>query len=365
MRLKDWTEKNFIRQVMGDFAITAQPDNFDDAVIVDLSRVTANPDAPFLVYSIDQPSFVRSADPAVDPFRFYGRWVAGVTCNDVIAMGAQCRGFSLALGAPPELETEQVQSLLRGIVDVLSHCGAAYEGGNLDSGELATVGFAWGIVPRHGIIRRSGARPGDAIVVTGELGLGWLDFQLRKHKLEDQVRPADLQIMRRYKELPVGSAAAIAAVADQGLFSSGMDLSDGLIEYFYTLVDRSGMGCLIDLAELPVSRVTRRNLRRLLPVLPDAVDVLERYPELIAFEPGYDSPLRHGFTVPANEVTTAERICLQNGCALRVIGRVTAEPAVLLDYGDGRQDEIPRFWDDQLRQEDTAAAWTRFLHAFR
>lgn len=364
MRLKDWDEKGFIKHVLSAFALTARTDNFNDAVVIDLAPITGQADASYLVYSVDQPSFVHHPDPAIDPFRFYGRWVAGVTCNDVIAMGARCRGFSLALAAPPDLETDRVESLVRGISDVLAHCGASYEGGNIDSGDLGTVGMAWGVVPRRGIIRRSGARPGDLIVVTGELGLGWLEYQLRKHKLDDRLSTPDAELLRRYKDMPVGEAEAIAAVADRGLFSSGMDLSDGLVEFLYTIADRSGAGCVIDLNDLPVSDVTRRNLPLLLPLLSQSADVLDRHPELIALDPGYDSPLRHGFTVSADQVAEAAKICARHGSALHVVGRVTADPGVIADLGDRRVD-VPGFWDDQFRQEDRLTAWTTFLGAFR
>lgn len=365
VQLRDWDEKSFIRQVLGRFATTARPDEFDDSIIIDLAEITHQPDAPLLVYSIDQPSFVPSPNPDVDPFRFYGRWIAGVTCNDVIAMGARCRGFSLALATPPDLTTIQIETLLSGITDVLDNCGAVYQGGNLDSGRLNAVGMAWGLVPRRGVIRRGGARPGDAIVVTGELGLGWLEYQARKHKLLDQLSTQDGERFRHYKDMPIGAAAAIAAVAERGLFTSGMDLSDGLVEFLYTIAASSGAGCVIDLQSLPVSPTTRRNLPLLLSLLPDSAHVLERYPELIAFDPGYDSPLRHAFTTPARDVAEAKRICRENGAPLHVIGHVVAQPGVLADIGGGICAEIPAFWDDQFRQEDKLAAWSTFLQAFR
>lgn len=365
MQLKDWDEKSFIRQVLGRFARTARPAEFDDSVIIDLAEVTGYSDAPFLVYSMDQPSFIPSPNPDLDPFRFYGRWVAGVTCNDVIAMGARCQGFSLALATLPDLETTQIETLLGGITDVLDNCGAAYEGGNIDSGPLNAVGMAWGVVPRRGIIRRSGARPGDVIVVTGELGLGWLEYHARKHKLLDQLSTEDAERFRHYKDMPVGAVAAIAAVAERGLFTSGMDLSDGLVEFLYTIAGRGDGGCVIDLQSLPVSPTTRRNLPLLQSLLPDSADVLKRYPMLIAFDPGYDSPLRHAFTTPAGHAAEAARICAEHGVPLHVIGHVVPEPGVLADFGDGKRAEIPPFWDDQFRQEDKLAAWSTFLQAFR
>src|SRR3984885_7416184 len=198
MQIMNYREKSFIQDVLSNFAVTASPAQFDDAIVIDLAELSGKPDAGFLVYSMDQPSFIQHADPDLNPFRFYGRWVAGVTCNDVIAMGARCRGFSLALAAPPDLETTCVEQLLGGVADVLEFCGAEYEGGNIDSGPMGTVGLAWGLVARHAVVRRSGARPGDAIVVTGELGLGWLEYQLRKHEQLSQISPADAELLRHY-----------------------------------------------------------------------------------------------------------------------------------------------------------------------
>lgn len=364
MQIMNFREKSFIQEVMGPFATTASPDGFDDAVVIDLAEVTGKPDADFLVYSMDQPSMICHADPALDPFRFYGRWVAGTTCNDIIAMGARCRGFSLALAAPLETEVADLQSLLQGISDVLSQCGATYEGGNLDSGSLGTVGFAWGLAPRRGIVRRGGARPGDVIAVTGELGLGWLEYQFRTHGLSDQIHPADRDTYRSYKAMPIGAAAGVAAAAERGWLTSGMDLSDGLVEFLYTIRRRSGLGCLIDRNSLPVSQASRRNIPLLAQILDSkSAAVLRCDPELVALEPGYDSALRHAFTVPSSAFAAAQELFTANGADLHAIGEVIEEPSVLLRR-DSTSTEIPEFWDDKLRQENTLTDWASFLTAF-
>jgi thiamine-monophosphate kinase len=360
----NFREKDFIQEVMGPFATTASADGFDDAVVIDLAEITGRPDADFLVYSMDQPSMIPHADPDLDPFRFYGRWVAGTTCNDIIAMGARCRGFSLALAAPPEAEVGDLQSMLRGISDVLAQCGATYEGGNLDSGELSTVGFAWGLAPRLGLVRRSGARPGDVIAVTGELGLGWLEYQFRTHGLSDQIDPADRDTYRRYKAMPVGAAAAVAAVARRGWLTSGMDLSDGLVEFLYTIRRRSGLGCVIDGNRLPVSQAARRNVPLLEQILdPASAAVLRCDPALVALEPGYDSALRHAFTVTPSALMAAQEIFAVNDAELHPIGEVTSSQSVLLRRADTCV-EIPEFWDDKLRQDSVLADWASFLTTF-
>lgn len=364
MQIMNFREKSFIQEIMGPFATTASQGSFDDAVIIDLSDITDKPDAPFLVYSMDQPSMIPHADPALNPYRFYGRWVAGTTCNDIIAMGARCRGFSLALAAPPTTNVADLQSLLQGISDVLAQCGAIYEGGNLDSGDLGTVGFAWGLAPRGGIVRRSGAKPGDVVTVTGELGLGWLEYLFRTHGLTDQIHPGDRDAYRTYKTMPIGAAAGVAAAAERGWLTSGMDLSDGLIEFLYTIKRRSGFGCVIDLDSLPVSEASRRNIPLLAEILDrKSAEVIRGNPALVALEPGYDSALRHAFTVVPSAVAAAQELFAANGAELHVIGEVVREPTVLLRR-EGSRTEIPEFWDDKLRQESTLTDWASFLTSF-
>ena len=363
MQLSQFGEKQFIQTILGPFASTAAADAFDDAVVVDLTKLTSDQNAGYLVYSIDQPSFIPHADSQLDPFRFYGRWVAGTTCNDIIAMGARCHGFSLALAAPPDTRVEDLQSLMQGIADVLARCGAEYEGGNLDNGPLSTVGFAWGIAPRQGIVRRAGAHPGDLVAVTGQLGLGWLEYQLRSHGLSTQIRPADQAEFTRYKSMPVGAAGAIAAAAERGYLTSGMDLSDGLVEFLYTVKRRSSLGCVIDAEALPVSEATRQNIHLLADVLdPDAMSVLRREPNVIALEAGYDSALRHAFTVSPSCVAHAQEIFRAHGAELHVIGETTRDTTTRL-RSQGSEVEIPEFWDDKLRQGSVLDAWSDFLKA--
>lgn len=363
MHIGQFGEKQFIHTILGQFASTAAADAFDDAVVLDLTKLTEDCTAGYLVYSIDQPSFIQHADPQLNPFRFYGRWVAGTTCNDIIAMGARCRGFSLALAAPSETKVNDLQSFMRGVTDILSRCGAVYEGGNLDNGPLSTVGFAWGIAPRHGIVRRSGARLGDLVAVTGQLGFGWLEYQLRTHGLSSQIRPTDQPKFLRYKSMPIGAVDAIAAAAERGYLTSGMDLSDGLVEFLYTIKKRSNLGCIINSDALPVSEASRNNLHLLTAILDaDAMKILQREPNLIALEAGYDSALRHAFTVSRSSVADAQKLFRAYGAELHVIGETTRETTVRLQIG-GSEAQIPEFWDDKLRQGSVLDAWNDFLKA--
>src|SRR5260370_468999 len=172
----DLGEKEFLSKILGTVALTAKREMFDDCVVIDLTKLVGVADLPYIVYSLDHPSFIRHALDNVSAHRFYGRWLAAVTCNDVVAMGGRCRGFALDLSAPLSTGIDDIHELISGIREILDDYGAVYEGGNFDASALETVGFAWGVVQRHALVRRQGARPGDLIVVTGILGQGWVEY---------------------------------------------------------------------------------------------------------------------------------------------------------------------------------------------
>jgi thiamine-monophosphate kinase len=359
MTIGDFNEKDFLNDVMGTVASTARREAFDDCVVIDLTPFTGIEGLPYLVYSMDHPSFVRHASDSVSPFRYYGRWVAAVTCNDIVAMGARCRGFSLDLAAPLDTPIENVRELLGGVKEVLDDYGATYEGGNFDANMLETVGFCWGIVPQHALVRRHGARPSDMVAVTGILGQGWVEYLVRKNGLYGILDTELERTLRSYKEMPVAAHHAIVSAAEQGCFTSGMDLSDGLVDFLYTIANRNSVGVVVDVDKLPVSDVTIACLPRI-ATLTGAPATLLNYPGVAALEAGYDSPLVHGFTVPQERWADAERLFREAGSTLYCIGHVVEYPNVHLRV-NGNEITIPPFWDDQCRNAGLTAAWVEFL----
>ena len=359
----DFREKDFLNDVLGAVASTARREAFDDCVVIDLAEIIGERSLPYLVYSLDHPSFVRHPSPSIPPYRFYGRWLAATTCNDVVAMGARCRGFSLDLAAPLNTMIDDMRELLAGINDVLTDYGATYEGGNFDASSLETVGFCWGLVARHALVRRQGARSGDRVAVTGILGQGWAEYLVRKHGAYDRLPQHVADSLRRYKEMPVAAHRAIAAAAEQGCLSSGMDLSDGLVEFLMTIAERSGRGVTVDAERLPVSPETVITLP-VITQLTGAPRLLTDLPAMACLEAGYDSPMVHGFTVPDDRWDLAASIFQQAQSPLYQIGWVTDAPGVRLRVG-GREAEIPPFWDDQCRRSTLTEDWVAFLRTLQ
>ena len=111
MVLKNFNEKTFISQYLSKYASTASYCEFDDCVCIDLEKRLGIKDAPFLVYSIDHPSFIKKKYLNIqDQYRFYGRWAAACTCGDVLAMGTKPLGFSLDLSSPMDIDVKYIVS---------------------------------------------------------------------------------------------------------------------------------------------------------------------------------------------------------------------------------------------------------------
>ena len=217
---------------------------------------------------------------------------AAVTISDIASMGAAPAWLLIAVGLD---DWHHLEGVMRGAEDCCKKYGAAIIGGDIDRHqELTVVTTGFGLVEKENIVRRTGAKPGDLVCITGTPGeaQGYLDgYQQFKQKLmEPQPRVREGQIL--------GRAGA----------SAMMDDSDGIALSLYDLVSVNGVGFSLDSAKLP------------LPAGIAAGQALE-----LALYGGGDYELI--FTLPPSKHPVG-------GLDYRVIGNVTEDTSVVVD---GRQ----------------------------
>ena len=347
-------EKSFLKKVVSKYAVTAMMKEFDDCIVIDLNELLRMKDLPYLVYSIDHPSFIKRPFDEEIMYKFYGRWVAAIVCGDVLAMGAKPKGFSLDLAAPLDTEVQKIEYILQGVREILDSYGVTYEGGNFDVNAMEMVGMAWGLVDRNKIIRRRGAREGDFIAVTTTLGYGWADYVSRKLKQTQLLSTQTQQNFLGFKLMPLAPYKAILEAVEAGGITSGMDLSDGLIEFLYTIKERNQLGSTIYEEWITVTQEMEEV----------AAKVLNIRPGLLALEAGYDTPLGHAYTVAPGKWADLCRVFEKNNSRLYKIGIVEKKPEILLKTIKGNTISIPPFWDDQFSKENVVESWLEMIKIF-
>lgn len=340
----DIGEKRLINEVLNAYAATAGLDHTEDCVVID----PASAAGALFVYSVDHCSLIDRPMPDGFGWRYHGRWLAACTCNDVLAMGGQPRGFAVDLAISDQTPLSAIKDLYTGITDVLDVYGARLEGGNTDlNTRTETVAMCWGTVPPDGLIRRRGARLGDYVVVTTELGLGWASYLLRKRGLFADLTEGNQSFLRNYNLLPLAPHEAIVRTATElpGAVTSGMDLSDGLAEFLY-VIEHSGLGVRIDESLMAAS-----------PLLAGCAALLGVPASALAIEYGFDMPRAHGYTVAPAKWAPMKQIFESTGWPLYRIGEVVTEPGVRWRARSGQQYPIPAFYDDKCHRLGATDRW--------
>jgi thiamine-monophosphate kinase len=270
-----------------------------------------------------------TVDMAVEDVHFRRAWLepgeigyraAAGALSDLAAVAARPVGILASVALGPGDEAEVGPALMEGVTAAAAAVGAILLGGDLtrSPGPLVVDIVAVGEAPRP--VLRSGARPGDELWVTGSLGAAaaavaaWLGGGV----------PADAA--RTAYARPSPRTAEALWLANRGLVTAMVDLSDGIAGDAGHIAAASSVRIVIEAAALPVSDVARAG--------PD--------PLALAAAGGEDYELC--FTAPAGSMThSAAEFESRFGLALTRVGRVEeGEGAVVLD-GAGRTVELEAF----------------------
>jgi thiamine-monophosphate kinase len=184
-----------------------------------------------------------------------------VNISDVASMGGAPRFALLSLMLPPEMMVADVDALLDGLLDLAAATGVALAGGNItrSPGPLVVDVTVIGSVKPRKILTRGGARAGDALYVTGQLGaaaagLGWLRANAAAvvdQPLASPLDPVLADCVARHCR-PEPRARIGALLGRNRAASACMDLSDGLADALTQMSCASGTGAAVDTALLPL-----------------------------------------------------------------------------------------------------------------
>jgi len=271
---------------------------------------------------------VASTDSLVPERHFLEHWppsvighlALAVNLSDLAAMGARPRWALLALTLP-DSDPAWLDAFLDGFLALAAEYDVVLVGGNLARGPLNIGVQVLGDVEPDRAPRRSGARPGDVVAVTGTLGdaaAAWTLGEAASEALQDRWRAPSPRL----------AAGRILARHARAM----MDLSDGLLADLVKLIEASGCGARVDLARLPASR-----------------DLLECIPaagrrQRLQAEGGSDYELL--VTLDAARLNAVRAELEVIGERLSVIGEIVAGKSLEVVDGSGRVVELNQDgWD--------------------
>lgn len=190
-----------------------------------------------------------------DPPDLVARKLVRVNLSDLAAMGARPMGYLLAFALSPECDDEWVAAFVDGLRTDQDIYGIALYGGDTVStpGPVTLSLTALGRVERGRELRRNGARPGDAVFVSGSVG----DAALGLLALQDKLRSgaAEREVLADRYRLPQPRMALGASLV--GVASACQDVSDGLAADLGHIARRSGVAIEVDAGLVPVSDAAR------------------------------------------------------------------------------------------------------------
>jgi thiamine-monophosphate kinase len=189
-----------------------------------------------------------------DPPDLIARKALRVNLSDLAAMGAEPVCYTLATVLPPAIDERWLADFVRGLALDQAEFGITLAGGDSvrTPGPLTLSVTAMGRVETGRALRRSGAKPGDSVYVSGTIGDGALGLAVLSGTLDDD---ADGTLSGRYL-LPRPRLALGRAL--RGRASAALDISDGLVADLGHIAETSGVHIAVDADRVPLSPAARR-----------------------------------------------------------------------------------------------------------
>ena len=227
----------------------------DDAAVIDHGKYLNVVSTDILVEGIH-------FDLAYMPLKHLGWKLVSVNVSDIYAMNALPKQITVSLAFSNRFSVEALDELYEGIYAACDYYNVDLVGGDTTSspkGLFISV-TAIGHGEREKLVYRSGAKKGDLICVTGDLGAAYLGLQILER--EKQIWESDNNIKPDLEEQSYLVGRQLKPVARKDIFeafernhivpTSMIDISDGLASELYHICKQSGVGAFVEEPQVPM-----------------------------------------------------------------------------------------------------------------
>lgn len=240
--------------------------------------------------------------------RAIGHKAVAVNLSDIAAMGAKPSWLSLAITLP-EVNEEWLAEFSSGVFELCEYYNVQIIGGDTTQGPLSITITAQGLTPEDKHLSRSGAKAGDWLYVTGDLGDAALALQ--HYKKEITVNRDYIEAVQAKLDYPKPRVLAGQTLREYA--TSAIDLSDGLLADLGHICKASNVGANIVLNAIPLSEAMKETLSD-----EDAIN--------LALSGGDDYELL--FTVSEDNKVGMETALTHAGTPVTCIGQINASQTI-------------------------------------
>ena len=297
-------EREAIKVIDGIVKSQADVGIGDDCAAIDIGD-------RYLLVTTDMMAVKTHVPKGMSPYDI-GWTIVAVNLSDIAAMGGIPWGVVTAIGITRGHPIDFLGEIVDGMNDCAQRFGTSIVGGDTKEHESLTLcGTAVGEVPKNEILLRKGAKPGEIVVVSGELGMAGAGFFSMKRNLG--LNEAEGVLKRPWPRLKEARV-----LASSGAVTSCMDISDGLSSSIFELSRNSGLTYEIDYDLIPKAKEVNEAFRD-----------IERQKSLVL---NFGDDFELLFTVKREALEELSRLSVEADCPLTVIGKVTSgEENILID----------------------------------
>ncbi len=237
-----------------------------------------------------------------------GHKAVAVNLSDIAAMGAKPSWISLAITLP-EVNDDWLTDFCAGAFELCEYYNVQLIGGDTTQGPLSITITAQGLTPEGKYLSRSGAKSGDWLYVTGELG----DAALALRHLKEPLLTEDALIEQVQRKLDFPKPRVLAGQALREYASAAIDISDGLLADLGHICQASSVGANVVLDAVPLSETMTKS-----QLFDDAINY--------ALNGGDDYELL--FTVSEDNKVGMETALSHAGVKITCIGQMNASQTI-------------------------------------
>lgn len=333
MRLSDIGEEGLLAHLFRNHHIANEADGVVIGVGDDAAVLTADSSGMLTIITTDMLSErVDYLDETITPYMLGWKSVA-VNISDIAAMGGIPTWTLVSLGFRPDTDVSYIDEFYRGLIDCTKRFGSQIIGGDMNSviSDNVISITQLGKVEPGMLIRRTGAKVGDRILVTGQLGQSRAGYKL----LTRDGLAVSMEKHRAVTEahlMPIPRVPEARSAASTGLITAMMDLSDGLGSDLPKLCAASGVGAAVYSDRLHLS-----------DALLAAVDDLGMNSIDLMLSGGEDFELL--MTVaPGNVSAVIDAVQTTTGTPVTEIGEIV-ETGIEVVFADGSRRPITKGWE--------------------